>query len=124
MQAIKDEDANVRIVASHQGKLHNTDGQAVEADDSVIITDSVLFDALIVMGGRDEMLVGMLDDSRFKEFITDAYKHYKPIAAYGNGVEFTMNSIGDLLTTEDGIVKNGSNSEVIEALKQLRFWGR
>ena len=124
LQAIKAEGANVRIVASHQGKLHNTTGEAVEADDSVITTASVLFDGLIVMGGRDEMLVGMVDDSRFKEFVTDAYKHYKPIAAFGNGVEFTMNSIGDLLTVEDGIVKNGSNSEVIEALKQLRFWGR
>ena len=124
MQAFKDEGANVRIVASHQGKLHNTRGQTVEADDSVITTDSVLFDGLIVMGGGDEMLVGMLDDFRFKQFITDTYKHYKPIAAYGNGVEFTMTSIGDLLTVEDGIVKDGSNGEVVEAFKKLRFWGR
>lgn len=99
-------------------------GEAVEADDSIITTKSVLFDGLIVMGGKDEMVVGMLKDPRFKEFVSDAYKHYKPIAAYGNGVDFGMNAIDDLLTTKEGVLNEAHYSEVVEAFKQIRFWNR
>ena len=123
-KAFKDEGASVRIVASHQGKLHDVMGEAVEADDSIITTKSVLFDGLIVMGGKDEMVVGMLKDPRFKEFVSDAYKHYKPIAAYGNGVDFGMNAIDDLLTTKEGVLNEAHYSEVVEAFKQIRFWNR
>ena len=123
-EALMNEGASVRIVASHQGDLKHADGEQIIADDSVITTDSVLFDGLVVISGSDDMIDGMESDPRFKEFVTDTYKHYKPIAVFGNSIDYVMESIGDLLTVDDGIVKNGSTSEVIETFKKLRFWNR
>ncbi|MFA5651715.1 MAG: hypothetical protein WC914_11335, partial [Proteiniphilum sp.] len=126
-QALLDAGAMVRVVASHQGALQQTGeslDREVSADDSVLTTSCVLFDGIVVLNGSGEMVDSMESDPRYKEFVKDTYKHYKPIAVYGNAAGFVMNAIGDDLTVEEGIVKDGTPEEVIEAFKQGRFWNR
>ncbi len=121
-KALLDEGAGVRVVASHQGKLIGENELA--ADDSVLTTSCVLFDGIVVLKGSDKMVESMKNDPRFKEFVKDTYQHFKPIAAQGNTIDFVMSAIGDDLTVEDGIVKNGNPSDIIKTFKQGRFWNR
>lgn len=126
-QALLEAGAMVRVVASHQGVLQQTSGSQdaeVSADDSVLTTSCVLFDGIVVLNGSGEMMDSMESDPRYKEFVKDTYKHYKPIAVHGNGVMFVMNAIGNDLTVEEGIVKDGTPEEIIGVFKQGRFWNR
>lgn len=131
-QALLDAGAMVRVVASHQGELQpamddiTIEGVdlSVAADDSVRTTSCVLFDGIVVMNGTEQMVNAMLSDPRYKEFVKDTYLHHKPIAVYGNAEDFVTKAIGDDLTVEEGIVKNGSPAEVIDTFKEGRFWNR
>lgn len=118
------EGAFVRVVAKHFGTLTDRNGKEVNVDDTVLTTSSVLFDATIVPNGSSEMFETMTSDSRYKEFIRDTYKHYKPLAGNGLAVEYIRNIIGDEHTTDKGVVYNGSPDEIVKAIKQIRFWNR
>lgn len=131
-QALLDAGAMVRVVASHQGELQPAMdditiegvGHSVKADDSVLTTSCVLFDGLVVMNGSEQMVSALLADTRFKVFVKDTYRHHKPIAVYGNAEDFVMNAMGYDITVEEGIIKNGTPAEVIDAFKKGRFWNR
>ena len=70
------------------------------------------------------MFETMTSDSRYKEFVRDTYRHYKPLASNGLAVEYIRNIIGDDHTTDKGVVYNGSPEEIVKAIKQIRFWNR
>jgi catalase len=118
------EGAFVRVVAKHFGTLTDRNGKEVNVDDTVLTTSSVLFDATIVPSGSSEMFETMTSDSRYKEFVRDTYRHYKPLASNGLAVEYIRNIIGDDHTTDKGVVYNGSPEEIVKAIKHIRFWNR
>ena len=66
----------------------------------------------------------MTYDSRYKEFVRDTYRHYKPLAGNGIAVEYIRNVIGYDHTTDKGVVYNGSPEEIVKAIKHIRFWNR
>jgi catalase len=67
-------------------------------------------------------------------FVNEAYKHCKPIATEGEGVEFLKVSYwGSKLLTGDtadkslsdkGVIINGKSEDFIKAISQHRFWER
>lgn len=118
------EGAFVRVVAQHFGAITDKNGKKVNVDDTVLTTASVLFDATIVPNGSSQMFETMTSDSRYKEFVRDTYKHYKPLAGNGIAVEYIRNVIGDDHTTDKGVVYNGSPEEIVKAIKHIRFWNR
>lgn len=118
------EKAMVRVVASHLGTIKDENGKEVMVDDTDITTSSVLFDALFVPDGTEEMFETMSSDTSFKEFVRDTYLHYKPIAANGKAVGFIKKVIGEDLTTTEGIVEDGTVEEFVDAVKEARFWNR
>jgi catalase len=62
------------------------DGTTLEATRSLLTVKSVLFDAVLIPGGADGVeTLGRNPDAR--DFVDEAYKHFKPIGAMGEGVE-------------------------------------
>ncbi|MEN6588513.1 MAG: catalase [Proteiniphilum sp.] len=118
------EGAMARVVASHLGMIKDNKGNEIEADDSVLTTSCVLFDALAVPDGSQDMFTRMQSDPRYKEFVRDTYFHYKPISANGAAVKFILDVVGEDLTTESGIVKDGNPADFIKAIKEGRYWDR
>lgn len=118
------EGAFVRVVAQHFGTVTDMNGGEVNVDDTVLTTSSVLFDATIVPNGTSDMFEVMTSDGRYREFVRDTYKHYKPLAGNGSAVEYIRNIIGDEHTTDNGVVYNGTPEDIVEAIKQIRFWNR
>ncbi len=93
-------------------------------DDTVLTSSCVLFDATAVPDGTQGMFSTMKSDKRYKEFIRDTYFHFKPLSGNGAAVEFIKDAIGAELTTEEGIVQNGSPDDFVNAIKEGRFWKR
>ncbi len=133
--------AQGKIVATHLGVLTGADGDELPIDFSLLTTSSVLFDAVYVPGGAKSAASLTLERDAL-EFVTDAYRHCKPIAATSEGVEL-LRAAG-LSVPEGGRDRkgNGKGSEgegiltstkaptpetvrsFLEAIAQHRFWTR
>ena len=74
------------ILAPHDGALVAADGGSFDADRSLVTMSSVLYDAVLVAGGRDsvETLAG---NGEAVHYVAEAYKHAKPVAALGEGID-------------------------------------
>jgi catalase len=72
-----------RLVGDRLGPIATTTGD-LSAEFTLFTSSSVLFDAVFVPGG--EAGVAMLEaDPKAVDFLCEAFKHYKPIAATGAG---------------------------------------
>ena len=86
-KALMAEGAMPRLVGRHVGPFATAGGKELEAEFSILTVSSVLFDAVYVPGG-DAAIAALKNEAQAVEFVVDAFKHYKPIAATGAGVAF------------------------------------
>jgi catalase len=139
-QSLMTAGARVCTVAPRLGTLMSAGGQIANADFSFLTGASVLFDAVYVPGGEASVNTLKALPEVF-EFVTEAYKHCKTIAANGGGGEilrlagFTVGgssdgSNGEEQMSEPGVLV-GSNGDVkglaaefIQAIAQHRHWER
>ncbi len=126
------------VVAPHLGVLQGSGG-TVEAVKTFANSGSIMFDAVFVPGGEQSVAILLgLGDAR--EFISEAYKHAKTIAAVGEGVKLVaaseagqalqLNQTSSQLMTEQGIVAankaelTSAIETFITAIAKHRHWGR
>jgi catalase len=83
-KAMMAQGAMPRLVGRHVGPFKPAGTGEMEAELSILTTSSVLFDAVYVPGG-DAAIDALKMEGQAIEFLVDAYKHYKPIAATGAG---------------------------------------
>jgi catalase len=113
------------IVSTHLGEIKSAEGKGVDAVHTFLTSDSVLFDAVLVAGG-EQNINSLKLNKEAKEFINEAYGHYKAIGAVNEGVELFAAS-GILNPTADsGVVaiKGEDASSFIEAIAKHRHWTR
>ena len=127
--ALKAEGARGDVVGQHLGDLGG-----VFAPKSLSNSAPMLFDAVIVAGGEDSV-AALLEDGDVHMYLTEAYKHGKPIAAYGEGQKLLQGSdlasiLGDAAQLSDaedlGILRSEQPdmAKFVRTLAQHRFWGR
>ncbi|MGV0026735.1 catalase, partial [Phormidesmis priestleyi] len=85
-QALKEVDAKAEIVAKFMGTIKAADGQELEVDKTFLTGASVMFDAVYVPGGA-KSIEALKTNGEALNFINEAFKHCKAIAATGEGVE-------------------------------------
>lgn len=121
--ALQDAGITVEVVAPHLGTIQNAEGDAIPVNESLLTTASVLYDAVYVPGGADSVSA-LQGSGDALHFVQEAFKHYKPIAASGEGADFFQAAgIADepgVLTGEDA----GMATDFLEAIGQHRFWDR
>ena len=127
--------ATSEIVGPHLGML---EGTTLEAVKTFANTSSVLYDAVYVPGGAKgvEMLKPLGDP---RQFIAEAYKHAKAIAATGEGISLVAAALPGgaewgadgkasthlgVVTQRDGADWNSAAQEFIAAISLHRHWGR
>lgn len=93
--------AAAMTVAPRLGMLTGANGEQVKADFSFLTGSSVLFDAVYVPGG-EASVASLKQEDEAANFLDEAYKHCKTIAASGAGVE---------LLAAAGVVTAGANAE-------------
>lgn len=131
--------AYVKIVAPRLGRVKASKGATLEADFSLLTTSSVLFDAVYVPGGASS-IAAFAPEPDALEFLRDAFKHCKPIAATDEGIDLLRaadipvpsgaDTNGKGIAAQDGVVTGRGNqaskvaSEFAAAVRQHRFWSR
>jgi catalase len=123
-RALKRSGAHVVIIAPHGGTVEADNGP-LEVTKSALTTDSVEYDALVVAGGASaDVLAG---DPYIAVNLGEAYRHYKPIAAWGEGAA-VLEAVGIALDGP-GIVTSPRpgrpfTKNLIEAVGWHRYWER
>jgi catalase len=123
------------VVSKFLGSLEGSAGE-VKVDKSYVTTGSIMFDAVLVPGGR-ESVDALRTHGDALHFISEAFKHGKPIGAVGEGVDLLgvahlpgISLADDGQTrSEHGVVTDraGGGSfapAFLEALAEHRHWGR
>ncbi|HMJ56892.1 MAG TPA: catalase [Polyangiaceae bacterium] len=141
MEALLAEGAAGKIVAPRLGVLKGDDGNEFMIDFSLLTTSSVLFDAVYLPGGKRSK-AALADERDAIDFVTDAYRHCKTIAATGEGVELLRscpgildgasadggNGKGDARQDQGVITASGLTAQIVKtfiaAVAQHRHWNR
>ncbi len=121
--------ARVETVAPRLGTVKPGKGPAFEAMRTLESTPSLVYDAVVVAGGKAAG-DALADDGRALHFVAQAFKHHKTLAFYGSGVEVLKASpIRFVVSSSAHGVLIGDSSPA--ALKTLvleigkhRHWGR
>ena len=134
MDAVHAAGAIPKIVAPRLGPLTDNTGREWQVEHSLLTASSVLFDAVYVPGGI-ESVAALRDERDALEFVTEAYRHCKAIAANGEGIELLRACPGVLETNGDGtndpallVEPNGNGADLasrfLAAVAQHRNWTR
>jgi catalase len=123
-KALEAERATVVVIGPRGGALKGTTGP-VEVDKSELTTQSVEYDALVVAGGPGALTVG--SDPYTAVNLGEAFRHYKTIAAWGEGRD-VLDACAISATTS-GVVTSAKASrafaaELITAIAAHRHWDR
>ncbi len=111
--ALEAQGASGEVVGNHLGDL----GGGIVAVKTLGNTDAVLFDAVLVPGGKASVKTLMRRGDAFA-FLSEAFKHAKPIGALGEGVEvLTASDVGRLLQVDSA--KPGAGGDTVGTLSQV-----
>jgi catalase len=128
-KALEADGAKVEIIAPALGPVATSDGTALEATKRLLTVKSVLFDAVLVPGGADSVeALGANPDAR--DFVDEAYKHFKAIGALGEADDLLRTvGIDQEMLGRHGVVIGGSDvrgfvARFRDAIAQHRHWER
>ena len=107
--AMEEKGAIVEVLAPRAGgKLSGGDGGELAVDRAINTMASVLYDAVVVPCGPDSVAT-LSDDGYAVHFVTEAYKHLKPVGAFGAGIDLLRKAgmDGQLADGEDVVAAGG-----------------
>ncbi|MBP1971019.1 catalase [Virgibacillus natechei] len=110
------------VISEKQGVVTGENSVDMMVDHTFSTTDSVLYDALYIVGGSVESKAFHKDTTYF---LKEAFKHYKPIGATHDGKKWLEENI---MLTSPGVVVNDNNQKFVdqftEAIAAHRHWNR
>lgn len=132
--------AQAEVVSMMLGKCKANSGEELEVDKSHLTADSVMYDAVYVPEG-EKSIQSMLQKGESLHFVNEAFKHCKPIATSGNGIQLFEKAFvlgvdfadkdSKKVVSSKGVVTAGieANAEeffesFINAIKKHRHWDR
>lgn len=117
------EDAMVKIVAPHGGTVKCSKNNKLEVDAALMTTESVLYDAIYIPGGR-ESIDALSKEAKALKFINEAFKHCKAIAADKEAEELLDATYVKDFKDDKAILINEEPKAFIDAVAQHRNWDR
>jgi catalase len=127
---LKKNGATSCIIAPHLGAIKSDSTKSIDAQERILGTASVLFDAIVIPGGA-KSVQALLKEPACVEFINDAFKHCKTICAVGDGVKLVEKS--DAIKADDNdagliLASEGTFAEVskefVASVAMHRHWAR
>lgn len=114
--------ADAEIFSTKLGKIEADNGDTVEADHTFLTGDSVLFDAVYVVGGPN---LDKAYKDKAKYFTKEAYMHFKPIGATHDGKSWLQE---EEMTDQPGVITSDDlesfGEDFIKAVAAHRFFDR
>lgn len=107
VEGLRDRGVIPELLAQTDGTVRAANGSDVAVDRAVTTVASVLYDGVAVPGG-DESVTALAADGSALHFVAEAYKHLKPIAAFGAGTRMLAAAgVAQLADSADVGVQNG-----------------
>ncbi|WP_047544933.1 catalase [Psychroserpens sp. Hel_I_66] len=122
-KALEKENAMVKIIAPHGGKIKCDEHMEHDVDAAIMTTESVLFDAIYIPGGK-KSITTLLEESKYKKFINEAFKHCKAIAADKEGEDLINETFVANYKDDKAILINEKPQSFIDAIAKHRNWER
>jgi catalase len=115
------------VVAPRLGPVVDSDGRSHWVEHSLLTGSSVLFDAVYVPGGAG--VAALAEERDAIDWICEAHRHCKPIAASGEGAELVSRCPGVEPDGDDGILLSEDAdasfaTRFVSAIARHRFWER
>jgi catalase len=112
LDALGGDGAICEVLAPHDGVLGAADGGSLDADRGLVTMSSVLYDAVLVAGGR-ESVDALAGNGEAVHYVAEAFKHAKPIAALSEGIDLLRRAaLPDARLAGDG---DGDDEVISEA---------
>jgi len=129
-QALLTAGATPKTVAPRLGEAAGVNGAELKIDFSFLTASSVLFDAVYIPGG-EQSVMALTQNAEAIEFVQEAFKHCKTLAASGEGVDFLNSALADkalegdagVISKPDVAVKKTADS-FIKAIAAHKHWHR
>ncbi|EQB38333.1 hydroperoxidase II [Virgibacillus sp. CM-4] len=122
VRGLQDKGIHLEFVGKKRGEITSNSGNSINADHSFLTVDSVLYDAVYVVGGEDQDLDFQ---QKAMDFVKEAYAHYKPIGATNQGMGLIENSA---IANKPGVILEAAINRFIgrfsQAVAAHRFWDR
>ncbi len=126
LKAVKDallaEGALPELIAAQAGTVADSAGKQQKVNRAAPNAPSVVYDAVVILGGASA--AALTQSGLAIHFVNEAYRHGKPIAALGDGLQLLETCSLTDATAEDGVI-TGDGAEAIaaflEAMLQHRF---
>ncbi|WEO93109.1 catalase [Streptomyces sp. FXJ1.172] len=139
-ESLGHEGAIVEVLAATDGTVLAADGEPCPVDRALPTVASVLYDA-VVLPGHAMDTSPLTGDQDVMRFVRDAYRHGKPVAALGNGVDVLtvlepegvrLSTQSHQLVADQGVVTDAgphpASAEfaraLVAAIGAHRHWGR
>jgi catalase len=118
------------VLAAKLGSLKGADGTSIAVDHTIATMPSVVFDGLFIPGGA-KSIAALSRSADAVHFVQELYRHCKPIAAQGEGMELLKRAqVPSSHDASNGVLVGGGNNgkalekQFVSALAQHRFWAR
>lgn len=115
--------AVVKLIAPHGGKVICDENMEHEVDVAIVTTQSVLFDAVYIPGGK-KAIDKLKTEGKFLKFINEAFMHCKAIAADDEGEELIDKTYVSDFKEDAAISINRKAQTFIDAIAKHRNWDR
>ncbi|WP_139070055.1 catalase [Bacillus sp. FJAT-27225] len=124
LDALKAEGVLPKIISENLGTIRGTDDFELPVEFSYLTADSVIFDAIYIVGGGAENSPKL--KKKALEFVQEAFEHYKPIGATHAGAE-VVSQAG--IVGQPGVITAGAGpaefaAQFVQAIAEHRFWER
>ncbi|MGP1993222.1 catalase [Zobellia laminariae] len=121
--ALKKKGAVIKLIAPHGGFVTCDEGMEHKVDAAIMTTESVLFDAVFIPGGK-KSVDALVSQSKFIKFINETYKHCKAIAVTDEGKQVLDKSEIENFENDAALFINGTPEDFIGAIAKHRNWDR
>ncbi len=123
--ALEKQGAMPKIIGMKPSGVKDADGKTMKVDHALRTVASVLFDAVYVPGGAAS-ITALAAEPDAIEFVNEAFRHCKAIAATGEGVNFLKEETYAGKAKDDKAVLLGDDptDAFIKAIAQHRNWER
>ena len=120
---LEKEGAKAKLVAPHGGTVKDSDMNEHKVDASIMTTESVLFDALYIPGGKASV-DALMKQAKFIKFVNEAFKHCKAIAADGEGERLLKATFVKDYMKDKAIHLNDTPEAFKKSMAKHRNWER
>ena len=120
---LENKGAVIKLIAPHGGQVMCDENMEHKVDAAIMTTESVLFDAIYIPGGK-KSIEALKKESKFIKFINEAFKHCKAIAVDDEGEDLIDETYVSKYKDDDAILINTDPMYFVKAIAKHRNWDR